>query len=114
MEDKYFTIKEVDLNNNCPECYSKDGLKLTFKQKFVENIFYKAISSETAHTMTCHTCNTEIFPIRWNDSIERVFIYQQRALVPKAATFKLKQLAWILLVIAVIAIIVLNIYLFKG
>ena len=40
MEGSYFTVKEVDLNNHCPECYSNEGLQLTFKQKFVENAFY--------------------------------------------------------------------------
>ena len=34
MDAQYITIKTVKLNNNCPECYSKDGLELTFKQKF--------------------------------------------------------------------------------
>ena len=45
MENKFFTLKEVELNNNCPECYSREGLQLTFKQRFVENFFYKAITA---------------------------------------------------------------------
>ena len=44
MAKKFFTLKEVKLNNNCPECYSNNGLQLTFKQQFVENAFYKAIT----------------------------------------------------------------------
>lgn len=112
MTDKYFTIKEVTLNNHCPECYSKDGLQLTFKQKFVESAFYKAISSDTALNLNCNTCNTEIFPVRWTDDIEQVVQYQQRAAVPKSPTFKLKQLTWILLIIAIVIIVGLNIFLF--
>ena len=31
MKEQFITIKEVRLNNNCPECFSQEGLKLTFK-----------------------------------------------------------------------------------
>ena len=114
MEEKFFTVKEVTLNNHCPECYSKDGLQLTFKQKFVENAFYRAISNDVKHSMICKTCTTEIFPVQWTDDLERVFEYQQRAFVPKSATFKLKQLTWILLVVFVVIVIVLNLFLFNN
>lgn len=94
---KFFTLKEARLNNNCPECYSNDGLQLTFKQKFTENAFYKAITKETSHEMHCTTCNTEIFPVRWTDDIERVVAYQQRAVQPKSKSIKLKPLAWVII-----------------
>ena len=114
MEDTFFTVKEVTLNNHCPECYSTDGLQLTFKQKFVENVFYRAISTDVKHSMVCNTCTTEIFPVRWTDEIERVFEYQQRAFVPKAAAFKLKQLTWILLIVLVVVVVALNVWLFNN
>lgn len=114
MEEKFFTVKEVTLNNHCPECYSSDGLELTFKQKFVENAFYRAIAKDVKHNLVCHTCKTEIYPVRWTDDLERVFEYQERALVPKSATFKLKQLSWILLITAVVIVIVLNVWLFNN
>ena len=34
MDPQYVTINSVSLNNNCPECYSREGLTLTFKQRF--------------------------------------------------------------------------------
>ena len=114
MKEKFFTVKEASLNNHCPECYSNDGLHLTFKQKFVENAFYKAISPDIKHTLVCHTCNTEIFPVRWTDDLEQIFEYHKRALVPKSATFKLKKLTWILLVVAIALIVLLNVYLFNS
>ncbi len=114
MEEKFFTVKEVTLNNHCPECYSKEGLQLTFKQKFVENAFYKAISNDVKYTLVCHTCNTEIFPVRWTDDLEQIFDYQERAFVPKSDTFKLKQLSWILLIAAIVLIILLNVYLYNS
>ena len=114
MEAKYFTVKEVQLSNHCPECYSTKGLQLTFKQKFLETPFHKAISNDLKHSMACTNCHTKIFPVRWTEDIERVFEYQQRALVPKSATFKLKTLTWILLVFIIILVVVLNLFLFNN
>lgn len=106
MHNKFFTLREVELNNNCPECYSRDGLQLTFKQRFIENFFYKAISSETAHSLFCTVCQTMIFPARWTDDIDRVFEYQQRASPPKPTSFKLKTSSWFLILIAAVLLVV--------
>lgn len=106
MDEKFFTLREVELNNNCPECYSREGLKLTFKQRFIETYFYKAISKETSFSMFCHVCSTMIFPVRWTDDIERVFNYQQRASPSKPTSFKLKTISWVLIGILVAIVIV--------
>ncbi|MFD1614524.1 hypothetical protein [Gelatiniphilus marinus] len=103
MSEKFITIKEVALNNNCPECFSKDGLRLTFKQKFMENNFYKSITKEVTQKLDCKTCNTTIYPVQWTDDIERVFEYHQKALTPKKTSTYLKKLSWIaILFIAVV------------
>lgn len=95
MSPMFFTLREVELNNNCPECYSREGLQLTFKQRFIENYLYKAISSETEHCLFCTVCETTIFPARWTEDIDLVFKYQQRASPPKPRSLKLKTSAWI-------------------
>ncbi|MCB0444404.1 MAG: hypothetical protein KDC68_01845 [Gelidibacter sp.] len=100
MEAKFFTLKEVALHNNCPECFSREGLQLTFKQRFVENNFYKAISSDTVPSLICNVCHTEIFPARWTDAIDSVYDYHKKAATPKPTSFKLKKLSWILIAIA--------------
>ena len=105
MEEKFFTLREVDLNNNCPECYSKEGLQLTFKQRFIETPLYKAISKDTAHSLFCRVCDTAIFPARWTDDIERVFEYQQKASAPKPTSLKLKTLSWILIITLAILLV---------
>lgn len=112
MREKYFTVKEVKLNNHCPECYSTEGLILTFKQRFVDTTFYRAISTDTKCSIHCDNCDMEIFPVRWTEEIEQVVKYQTRAFVPKPATTKLKQITWILLIVAVVAIIALNVFVF--
>jgi len=106
MAEKLITIKEVNLNNNCPECYSKSGLQLTFKQKFKETNLYKSITNETAQEIECKTCNTIIYPVMWTDDIERVFNYQQKAFTPKKQSIKLKKKAWLL--IAVLGILIVT------
>lgn len=101
---KFFTLKEVKLKNNCPECYSMEGLRLTFKQKFTENAFYKAITIDTSNHINCHNCNTAIHPVKWTNDIERVVNYQERALQPKPKSIKLKPLAWIIILLDLIIV----------
>ena len=105
MAEKFITIKEVALKNNCPECYSNDGLHLTFKQKFIESNFYKSITKETKHILNCKTCNTIIYPVSWNDDIERVVNYHQRGFVPKKASLKLNKKAWLLIGITIVILV---------
>ncbi|SFI86545.1 hypothetical protein [Olleya namhaensis] len=104
MAERLITIKTVNLNNNCPECFSTKGLQLTFKQRFIETSFYKSITQEVSTEMNCTVCNTPIYPARWTDDIERVFEYQMKAFQPKKASKKYKSLFWIL-IIAGIAVI---------
>jgi len=106
----YFTLKTVQLNNNCPECYSSEGLELTFKQRFVENLFYKAITQDTIYEMRCNTCDTDIFPIRWTDDIEQVVLYQKRAMEPKAKSLKLKKLGWYFLILDMLLFVALILF----
>ena len=112
MESQYITIKSVDLNNNCPECYSREGLELTFKQKFKETKFFKSITQETLEKLKCKVCNTDIFPVMWTDGIERVVAYQKKAFIPKPASFKLKKITWILFISLDIVIVVALLFAF--
>lgn len=105
MIEKLITIKEVSLNNNCPECYSNTGLRLSFKQKFIETKFYKSITSEIKHEITCNTCNTMIYPVQWTHDIDRVFEYQRKTFVPKKASTYLKKASWIIIVSVIFVVI---------
>ncbi|GGD22334.1 hypothetical protein [Hyunsoonleella pacifica] len=96
--EELILVKKVDLKNNCPECFSKDGLQLTFKQKFVETAFYKSITNSVSHEIFCNTCNSIIYPERWTDDIERVFEYHKKAFTPKSTSKSFKNIFWILLI----------------
>jgi uncharacterized protein with PIN domain len=106
---QFFTLKEVKLSNNCPECYSNTGLILTFKQELKETLFYKAITKETKTEIYCSSCNTPIFPISWSDAIDRVVAYHYRALQLKPKSLRLKRIAWAILIfdVVLLAVIVL-------
>lgn len=105
MSDKSIVIKEVRLNNHCPECYSNEDLILTLNQTFVENGFFRAFTKNTTHSLSCNKCNTEIFPIRWTDNIEQVVDYHIKATTLKPKSLKLKKLAWGLITIVIVIVI---------
>ncbi|ALJ05840.1 hypothetical protein APS56_12185 [Pseudalgibacter alginicilyticus] len=109
MKEKFINIKKVSLNNNCPECYSKDGLQLTFKQKFIETPFYKSMTNEISQKLKCNICHSIIYPERWTDDIEGVFEYQKKAFEPKKKIFRLKKLAWFLISIPIALIVIATI-----
>lgn len=72
-------------------------MRLKFKQKFIENTFYKSITSEIDYEITCKTCNSRIYPVQWTDDIERVFEYQKKAFIPKQTSTYLKKATWLVL-----------------
>ena len=113
MKANYIHIKTESLNNNCPECFSTEGLQLSFKQKYKETRFYKSVTNDIIYKLNCNICNTEIFPVRWTNDIERIIDYKKKAFTPKPKSFKLKRLAWIFL-ITLDVLIVLGILLAVG
>lgn len=110
MSKKYITIKEFALSNNCPECYSNNGLRLTFKQKIVETKFYKSITNDIKNSIACKTCNTTIYPVQWTDDIERVFEYHQKAFEPKKSSTYLKKRFWAIVVPILVTLLVIFLY----
>ena len=112
MEEKLVTIKTVSLNNNCPECYSNEGLELIFKQKFKETPFVKSMTKEVVKELSCNKCNTIIYPARWDDGIDRVVDYHKKALKPKPKTYKLKSLSWLILITLDFIILIIILYSF--
>lgn len=112
--ENLITIHTAALKNNCPECFSKDGLQLTFKQKHIETSFYKAITNSISHEIYCNSCNSSIYPERWTDDIERVFEYHKKALTSKPTSKKFKKIFWAvfitgtLIAIALIALALFN------
>lgn len=102
MAEKFVFIKEVDLNNNCPTCYSNDGLQLTCSQKIIETNFYKAITSEIKYDLSCKTCKSTIYPVNWTDDIDRIFEYPKKAFATLKPSRHLKKAAWLAIISGVL------------
>ena len=95
MHEQQVIVKDFSLKNNCPECYSNNGLHLVFKQSMKETSLYRSISKRISHELNCQTCNTTIFPVMWTKDIERVFEYHQKAITPKKPSITIKRKAWL-------------------
>jgi len=106
MDKQWISVKAVSLNNNCPECFSKEGLELTFKQEFIDTRFSKSLTQNILTNMHCNNCDTVIYPERWTEDIERMYDYQMKAFTPKKASKKYKSLFWILIAILIVMILV--------
>lgn len=99
MEKKSHIIHSAKVNNNCPECYSTEGLEFTFSQEEVDHKFYSKASKEIQEKLYCHNCHQDIYPVNWTADIERVYSYNKKLAEPKDTGLKLKPLAYILILI---------------
>ncbi|WP_372757598.1 hypothetical protein [Mariniflexile sp.] len=114
MIEKFIFIKKVDLNNNCPNCYCNDGLKLTCNQKIKETIFYKAVTAEMNFELACNNCKSNIYPVDWSDEIERVFEYHNKSCKPLKPSTQLKQASWLAIIaISILAISIVSIIIYS-
>ncbi|MBT8256770.1 MAG: hypothetical protein KJO23_09530 [Bacteroidia bacterium] len=98
MEIKTHLIHSARVNNNCPECYSTDGLQFSFTQEEVENKLFRYIKKEVSEQLHCENCNQVIYPVKWTEDIERVYNYNKKLAKPLGAGFKLMPLGWILVI----------------
>jgi len=108
---EYILLKEAILNNNCPECYAKESLLLSFKQKKLLSKFYVKTKGEVIEHMECKKCETTIFPGRWTDDIERVYNYHKKTIDIQPTRIRFKGIFYLITVLVVIAIIVLYLFL---
>lgn len=106
MSDKHISVKEVALNNNCPECYNK-GLVLTFLQQVKDTKLYKSVTNKITHSLTCEVCHTTIYPVQWTEDIERVVAYQQKAFSPLKSSTYLKKTFWIIMALTLLVVVTL-------
>ncbi|WP_335965633.1 hypothetical protein [Galbibacter sp. PAP.153] len=107
METVQKEIKEAALTNNCPECFSNEGLILTFYQKHIKSAWFKKATGEITDKIVCNNCHTTIYPVRWTEDIERVREFYLKTVENPKTYFKLTKLTvFILLGIVIAAIVV--------
>lgn len=104
METKKHLLHSAKINNNCPECFSADGLEFTFSQSEKENQLYSKASKKIEEMLYCHSCGNIIYPVNWNDDIERVYSYNKKLANPKSSGYKLKPLAYLIILLDAIVL----------
>jgi uncharacterized protein with PIN domain len=104
METKLYLLHTAKVNNNCPECYSTEGLEFTFSQEEVENKLYRKANGEIVESLQCKKCQQVIYPVNWTEDIEQVYKYNRKLVKPMASGFRLKRLAYILIAVDILAL----------
>lgn len=93
----------AQLRNNCPECYSMDGLSLEFHQEWSENGWVKQTTRHIKEVLYCDHCKADIFPVNWTEDIELVYQYHLK-LAQKPKHYSLKKLSWFIIAFIVLAL----------
>lgn len=98
-------IYTASLKNNCPECFSSEGITLEFRQLGRTNLWFSAFTETLESTMQCDKCESIIYPISWDESIERVYEYHRKSTELESTKKRWKLPAKILIGILVLGII---------
>lgn len=104
MTSKTHKLHSARLKNNCPTCFGSDGLEFTFTQEEKDDAFFTKPSSQIDETLYCHNCNNTIYPVNWNEDIERVYDYNKKIAETRRQYLKVKPLFYILFIVAIILV----------
>lgn len=100
MSQSTETLRRAKLNNNCPVCFGNSGLEFTFQQARRENLFLKKASPTIEFELYCHNCRQIIYPVNWDEDIERVFDYNKKIAETHQQTTRVKPLFYIMILLA--------------
>lgn len=104
MEAKKHLLHSARISNNCPECYSSEGLEFSFSQSEKETQLYRKASPKIEEVLYCHNCKNVIYPVNWNDDIERVYQYNKKQASPLKTSYQLKPLAYLIIGLDVVVL----------
>jgi len=104
METKKHLLHSARISNNCPECFQTDGLEFSFSQDEKETQLYRKASQKMEEVLFCHNCKNIIYPVNWNDDIERVYQYHKKQTKPLSSSYKLKPLAYLIITIDIVVL----------
>lgn len=111
MNTSHHLLHQARLNNKCPNCYDGSGLEISFHQTIKENKLYSKVSRSMDEKLFCHHCESQIYPVNWDEDIERVYQYHKKLARPKPSGIKLKPLAYMIILLDAIALAALIYYL---
>jgi len=104
MKNRTHVLHKAELSNNCPVCFAKGGLEFTFTQEEKETKFYTKAASIPNEVLRCHICNNRVYPVNWNNDIERVYEYNKKIAAPKASFVRIKPVVYILILIFIVIV----------
>ncbi|AXT62215.1 hypothetical protein D1816_18230 [Aquimarina sp. AD10] len=104
MKTEYITLKETTLTNNCPECYSTDGMVLSFKQQKLKTKFLIKTKKHIIDHIECTKCENQIYPGQWTLDIERVYEYHKKTITSIPSSTKFTGLFYSLLIIVLLIV----------
>lgn len=108
MSQKSNTLHTARLKNNCPICFGRDGLELTFIQDEKENVLFHKPNHKITETLYCHNCKNTIYPVNWTEDIERVYDYNKKIAETQRQYLQVKPLFYILIITAIIIVAALS------
>lgn len=95
-------LHTATLKNNCPECFANDGLEFTFSQKETTHKLYVKADKQIEEKLYCKACQTIIYPVNWDDDIERVYNYNKKQVLPLQSTARLTKSGFALIAFALV------------
>jgi len=104
VKTEYITLKEASLNNNCPECYSTNGMVLSFKQKKLKSKLLIKTKGNVIESINCGTCENQIYPGQWTQDIERVYQYHKKTITSVPSSIKFTGLFYLLVFVILLMI----------
>ncbi len=113
MKTEYIILKEAKLTNNCPECYSTEGMTLSFKQKMVKSKLFVNTKGDVKETIFCSKCENQIFPGQWTLDIERVYDYHKKTIDQKRGSLKFTKYFYLILLAILIVVIAIGTYIWQ-
>lgn len=97
MKTHTHILHSAKVKNNCPLCYSTEGLEFTFIQEEVENKFYSKAQKEVHDKLYCHNCEQQVHPVEWTEDVDRVHEYHKKLATPKGSGIQLKPISYLII-----------------
>jgi len=105
MIEKKINLYIADLKNNCPVCYTDNGMQLSFFQIEKETRYFLKSDKEIQGSIFCSNCNQSIYPIQYTKDMELVYDYHSKKVEAIKPKYKFKTPVFIFLGIGVFSII---------
>lgn len=98
MKTQTHILHSAKVKNNCPLCYSTEGLEFTFIQEEIENKFYSKAKKEVLEKLYCQNCDQQVHPVEWTEDVERVYEYNKKLATPKSSGVRLKPISYLIII----------------